>query len=397
LARLGPDAGSALEMALQAARGWSLMQTRGSIPPTTAAWTATLELAVQLGDIDYQLRAMWGMWAGLLNKTELRAALALAEKFYETAMKSVQPSDMWVGDRMVGYILHLLGEQDVARVRIERMLGQYETPEIGSLMIRFVFDQRATSRCFLSRILWLQGFPDRAAAEIDNVLEGALRTGDVLTLCQVLVQACCPVAIFIGDLIRLGRFVDLLIDHSERNALDFWHAWGRCFKGVLLIRKGHAHVGLTLLRAALADLREIEYGVYYVVFLSEFAEASGRAGNVGQGLAAIDEALTRCERNEEFWCKAELLRIRGDLVLREKAPRATLKAERLFTQSLELARKQKSLSWELRTALALSRLWRDQQRGGEAHALLSPIYARFTEGFTSEDLRAAEQLLCELV
>jgi predicted ATPase len=396
LARLDADADPRREMALRAALAWSLMQTRGSTPPTTTAWTATLEIAERLGDIDYQLRALWGLWAGLLNKSELRGALALAERFCDIAAASADPSDLSVGDRMVGYILHLLGEHAAARRRIERMLGRYETPVTGARMIRFVFDQRATARCFLSRILWLQGHPDQASAVVDDVVSWASQSNDVLTLCQVLVQAACPVSIFVGDLSRLGRFVEMLLDHAERNALDFWHAWGRCFKGVLLIRRGHAHVGLTLLRAALADLRDIQYGVYYVVFLGEFAEASGRAGNVGQGLSAIDEALARSEQNEEYWYKAELLRIRGDLVVRGEGANAAGEAEKSLRQSLVLSREQEALSWELRTALSLSRLWRDNQRGAEAHALLAPIYGRFKEGFGTDDLRAAKQLLGEL-
>jgi predicted ATPase len=163
-----------------------------------------------------------------------------------------------------------------------------------------------------------------------------------------------------------------------------------------LIRRGHAHVGLTLLRAALAELRNIQYGVYYIVFLGEYAEASGRAGNVAQGLAAIDEALARCERNEERWYVAELLRIKGDLVLRGGEPSAAGEAEDYLQRSLALAREQQTPSWALRTALSLCRLWRNAGRGGQARALLAPLYARFGEGFETEDLRAAGELLDEL-
>jgi predicted ATPase len=228
-------------------------------------------------------------------------------------------------------------------------------------------------------------------------VNASLSANDVLSLCQVLVQAACPVSLFVGDLARLGQFVEMLTESAERNALEFWQAWGRCFKGVLLIRRGHAHVGLTLLRAGLADLREIEYGVYYIVFLGEYAEASGLAGNVGQGLAAIDEALLRSHRNEESWYAAELMRIRGDLVLRARGANAAAEAERILKDSLAISQRQKTLSWELRTALSLSRLWRDEQRGAEAYALLAPIYGKFTEGFGTADLQAAKQLLDELV
>ena len=276
------------------------------------------------------------------------------------------------------------------------MVSRYVPPVIGSQMIRFVFDQRATARCFLARILWLQGFPEQAAAAADDIVEGALRGADVLSICQVLVQAGCPVSLFVGDMDKLGRYVEALLDYSARNTLDFWRAWGRCFKGVLLIRRGDAAEGLTLLRAALSELRHIEYGVYYVVFLGEYAEASGRAGEVAQGLVAIDEALERAERNEERWYLPELLRIRGELALREGTPRSANEAEKWLRQSLDLAREQETRSWELRTTSSLCRLWREQGRISEAHAQLAPLLEQFEEGFGTEDLRAAKELLSGL-
>jgi predicted ATPase len=229
-----------------------------------------------------------------------------------------------------------------------------------------------------------------------DIVDGALQASDVLSLCQVLVHVGCPVSLFVGDREKLGRFVELLLDYSARNALDFWHVWGRCFKGVLLIRQGQTHAGLTLLRAALVELRDIRYGVYYAVFLGEFAEASGRVDSAAQGLAAIDEALARSERNEERWYIPELLRIKGALALRAGGPRAVSEAETFLQQSLDLARRQHTPSWELRTALDLCRLWRDAGRASQARSLLAPLYSRFTEGFDTEDLRAARELLSEL-
>ena len=150
------------EMRLYATRGWCLMQTRGSLPETQAAWTRVLEISERLGDADYQLRALWGLWAGLLNRSEFRTALEVAERFSELAAREPSGTDPLIGNRMVGYILHLMGDQEQARRYIERMLDRYEVPTIGAQIIRFVFDQRATARCFLARILWLQGFADQA-------------------------------------------------------------------------------------------------------------------------------------------------------------------------------------------------------------------------------------------
>ena len=385
-----------LEMRLYAARAWSLMQTRGFVAETEAAWSRVREISEQQGNIDYQLRAIWGLWAGLLNRGELGSALTLAKQFCELAAQHSNIADTFVGDRMIGYILHLMGDQTQARQHIERMLSRYEAPAIGAHIIRYVFDQRATAQCFFARILWLQGFPDQAMRLVKSVVDGAQAGNDVLSLCQVLVQAACPLAFFVGDLAAAKRYVSMLVEHSERQALVFWQAYGRCFQGMLLIKGGDLVEGLAMLGAALERLREIRFGVYYGVFLGEFADALRRVGKVKEGLAAIDEALARSERNDERWYLAELLRIKGALLLCRSEPDAWREAERYFLESLDWARRQQTPAWELRTSISLGMLWQRQSRLDDARNLVGSGYARFKEGSKTADLQTAGQFLAEL-
>jgi predicted ATPase len=126
------------------------------------------------------------------------------------------------------------------------------------------------------------------------------------------------------------------------------------------------------------------------------AEALGRAGQIAEGLAAIEEAIERSEHTEDCWLIAELLRIRGELLLLEGAPEASAAAEDHYQKGLDWARRQGALSWELRCATSLARLWRDQARRDEARELLAPVYYRFTEGFATADLKAAKALLDDL-
>src|SRR5256714_4488275 len=100
------------------------------------------------------------------------------------------------------------------------------------------------------------------------------------------------------------------------------------------------------------------------------------------------DAIARVEKGAVGWCAPEILRARG-----ENTPAA---AELLYSQSLVLARRQGALSWEMRTATSLARLWRDQDRIREARDLVASTYARFSEGFDTADLRAAKSLLEEL-
>jgi predicted ATPase len=185
----------------------------------------------------------------------------------------------------------------------------------------------------------------------------------------------------------------MVLDSSATHALPFVRAGGHCFHANLLTRNGDFDTGLRLLRTALEQGPEASSQPGVSWFLGELAEGLGRAGQIAQGLEAIDKALARSERNEERWCVAELLRIRGELLLLQDAPEAAAAAEDHFGQALDWACRQGALAWELRAATSLARLLRDQGRSAEALALLQPVYDRFAEGFETVDLKAAKHVL----
>jgi predicted ATPase len=185
----------------------------------------------------------------------------------------------------------------------------------------------------------------------------------------------------------------MLLDHSAKLGMAVWQAGGRCLKGALLLKRGRIKAGLQLLRSALDELRETGSVPRYSTFLGVLAEGLAKAGQMGAGRVAVDEALARSESNQEHWCVAELRRIKGALVLLENGPDAAAAAERHFRQALDWARRQGALSWELRAATGLARMWRDQGRGKEARELLAPVYGRFTEGFATADLKIAKSFL----
>lgn len=155
---------------------------------------------------------------------------------------------------------------------------------------------------------------------------------------------------------------------------------------------GDTAAGLQLLGAALDELRETAFSGHYMTLLGGFAGALGRAGQVAEGLVAIEEALTRSDRTQARWYVAELLRVKGELILLRGAPNCVEAGQDQFLKSLDWARRQGALAWELRTATSLARLY-DKGRTEEARELLAPIYNRFTEGFGTADLIAAKALL----
>jgi len=101
------------------------------------------------------------------------------------------------------------------------------------------------------------------------------------------------------------------------------------------------------------------------------------------------------ETTNESWSEAEVNRIAGEIA--RKSPETdAAKAETYFDRALVVARQQQAKSWELRAAISLARLWRDQGKPQQARELLAPVYGWFTEGFDTLDLKEAKALLEEL-
>jgi predicted ATPase/DNA-binding winged helix-turn-helix (wHTH) protein len=383
------------EMRLRAALGASLRYTRGAVPEVGTAWTRALEIAESLVDVEYQLRALWGLWFFYSASSRHRAALELAQRLSALATQLPASNDRTIGERAIGISQHYLGDQPRARLHIDRALPDCVVTADRSHPIRFQIDQLVMTRVFLARILWLQGFPDQAMRAAEASLEDARAGKHGLSLCYALSLASCPIALAGGDLVAAEHYVGMLLDHSSRHALAFWGAWGRSFQGALVSKRGDAAGGLRLLRAGFNELSQARSARSRGIELL-MAEAMGQTGQIAEGLAAIDEAIEHSERTQEAWLMAELLRVRGELLLSQQAAGATAAAEQHFRQSLDWARRQGALFWELRAAASLAQLLRGEGRISDAKSLLRPVYDRFTEGFDTADLIAVRQLLDDL-
>jgi predicted ATPase len=186
----------------------------------------------------------------------------------------------------------------------------------------------------------------------------------------------------------------MLLEQSTKHSLPLWAALVRSDRGLLLIKRGGLDAGLRLLRAGYDEFGEGRVARWLTTFREAVAgEALGRTGKIGDGLVLVEEAIDHAERTEERWVFAELLRVKGELLLLQGAPGAAATAEDHFRQALDWARRCGALASELRAATNLARLLRDQSRAADALALAQPVYDRFTEGFDTADLMAAKALL----
>ncbi|MBV8453187.1 MAG: hypothetical protein JOZ29_13090 [Deltaproteobacteria bacterium] len=381
------------EMQLLAALGAALVWTKGPGPDADAAFANALKIAVSLDDGDYQIRVLWGLWSSHFNSGRIRMSLDTARQLRELATSHGDTVATLVGERSIGMSLFYLGDHTNSRRHAEAMLHGYLRPRDRSHIVRFQFDPRVVARTLLSKLLWAQGFPDQALNEIHGVVQEATTVGHPMSLALALAQGACPVTLLSGDLTAADRFINLLQRHALEHALHLWHAWGTCFGAMLLIARGSNDEGLEALDRTLNELPQGAFFEHYAGIRAALAEAFGRAGALYKGHATIDDALRRSERDEERWYVAEFLRIKGELHLLEDTPRATSEAEQCFRRSLDCARQQDALSWELRTSTSLARLHQALGQMAEARDALAPIYGRFSEGFQTADLKAARALL----
>jgi tetratricopeptide (TPR) repeat protein len=259
-------------------------------------------------------------------------------------------------------------------------------------LIRFGTDMQVSALCYQAVTFWSLGFADKAIRAGRDAIKEARGVHHPVSLCLALAAPSSILLAKMGDLEAAEHCIDELVDHSDKHSLIPYHAFGLCSKGGLMAARGDLASAERWLRSGLERTREVAYYLFYAFFLGELADVLASAGRLDEGLAEIDAALRYAEQSESLWCMPEVLRTKGSILAKHDPP-ALAAAEHHFVRSLEWARRQQALSWELRAAISLAELWRGQQRVAEARELLDSVYARFTEGFATADLQHARTLL----
>ena len=385
-----------LQMQLHLGLGLTLNLSMGSVESARIALANALEFAESLGDLEAQLLTLWAQWVSHCNTGECRATRSIAERFSAVARRTGDRTVTLVADRLMGYTLQHEGEQREAQHCFERVLDLYFAPADQRYSLLPQFDQRVLARAMLARVLWLQGYVDQAIDQARRSLEDAKGTDYELSICEALRLAVCPVTLMTGDFAAAARAVAMLIEVATNRNATFWKIVGHCLKGKLLIMRGEFRAGADLLRVELEMCEKGGWAVWFPEFLGALAEGLAGLGRLTEALATVDQGLERADRGGERYYVAELLRIKGELLLRQAGEYSVPGAEDCFHGAQVIAQEQGALFWELRTALSLARLRVRQERQDDAREILAPVYARFTEGFETADLKHAKALLEQL-
>jgi predicted ATPase len=378
------------EMRLHAALGASIQNAA----EMGAAFTKVLNIAESLSDTEYQLRALRGLYFFHTGQGHYRSALPFAQKFHDLATSGPNLSDRLFGERMLGSAEHFLGDHVSARRHLEQVLSRYSATDYGrdvlrfQDVIRFQTDVQFSARVFLTRVLWVQGFPDQALRTVEQSLGEAQATGHAMSQCYALALAACPISLWTGDFFAAAQYTKALLDISRKRGLLHWAAFGLLYQKALALRGVDIDTG-SQLDTPVDDTAQASPNFRSLAGLCDMAEAMVQARRGVEGLAVLDQGI---DHSEAGWIRPELLRLRGELLLLQN-PSSARMSEDLFREALKAAHDQVAFSWELRAATSLARLLHHQGRPTDAVACLQPVYGRFTEGFGTADLIAAKQLL----
>ena len=166
-------------------------------------------------------------------------------------------------------------------------------------------------------------------------------------------------------------------------------------RGAIQALTGKASDAITMIPSGIAAWQSSGSVVFVPWYVAHMAKSMAELGRFDEARQHMAEALAAIEKTGERWCESDVRRIAGEIAL--LGPEQDIsKAEAHFERALAIGREQQAKSWELRAAISLARLWRDQGKRDEARELLAPVYGWFTEGFDTLDLKKAKILLDEL-
>jgi predicted ATPase len=387
------DVNPLLQLQLYMALTSALISAMGPAQQVSVFLTKLLEIAEDVDDIDAQLRALRHLNTIHVLTGNNYEAMAAVFRLSEVAHRTGDAAVMRLADRLMANRLQSAGNFSEARLYFTRVL-QSRVKVLDQQRASWPhFDDRALARAWLARQLWLQGFADKAADEVDASLEELQPADHPLSYCQVLYYGGCSVAFLSGNFGAAERAILRLIDVATTFNATFWNIAGRCLEGRLLIERHEFAKGSAQLEEMLDASRRAGWLMSHPELKGALARAFVELGQHDEALGAVNEALAIASLGGEQWYVAELFRIKGELLLRPGPNQSFAAAKRDFERAISVARKQEALAFELRAALSLSRFMISQHRHGQVLQILEPLFDRFSEGLDAPDLRAARAIL----
>jgi predicted ATPase len=391
------------QITLQVMHMHTLMHVKGYAAPETKVATERAHLLIEqakaLGEPPEDewvvFSVLQGFFAANLNAFNGDAMRALAAQYLSLAEKHGGTGQRMIGYGLTGQALVYTGDIAHGRAHLDRALALCDPSQDRVLAAQVSIDPLVTNLNVRSFSLWFLGYPHGALADADKALSVARKSDKPATLLQAL-TFLEVIYLLCGDYAKSTSLSDEQILLADKMGAWYWKMFGIVGRGHVPALTEDASGAIQMLTTGINAIRSAGGAtVSFPINLSWLAVAQSRAGHFDEAWGCIDEAITLTERTNERWFEAEVHCIAGEIALKSPASDAG-KAQEYFERALGVSRKQQARSWELRAAMSMARLWRDQGKRNEARDLLAPVYGWFTEGFDTLDLKEAKVLLDEL-
>jgi class 3 adenylate cyclase/predicted ATPase len=333
---------------------------------------------------------LYGSWVASFIAFNGDVMRELATRFLSLAKKQDATVPIMIGHRLMGTTLTATGDIAQARAHHDQGIALYEPAKHRPLVTRFGQDAGVTGLSFRSLTLWFLGYPEAALADVDHALKIAREIGQAATLMFALAVTNFTLIFSRSCAAARARINELIALADEKGALQR-KAEGITQKGCVLALVGEASDSVQMINSGMTAWQSTGATVWVPLYLSYLAMAYAQLGQVDDASRCIGEAITTMETTKERWYEAEVYRVAGEIAL--KSPERATKAQAYFERALAIARVQQAKSWELRVAMSMARLWRDQGKRDEARDFLAPVYGWFTQGLDTRDLKEAKALL----
>jgi len=389
------------ELTLLLALGSPLLAAKGYASPELGrAYARAGELCKQIDESPQLFQALALLCWFYLSRAELKKAYKLGEQLISLSQRLQDPILVAVANWTLGLCLLYLGEFSSARAPLEQVVKFYD-PQQHSFLA-FIFGQDAGVSClaWLGWALWFLGYPDQALKRCKEALVLAKKLNHPFTLAFAHGIAGWYFYSLTHEFQAAKEHSEAIIKLGKKEGFGLMQALEPFLRGVERSTEGNVEEGIKLMRQGLAAYRAIGTEMQLPHFFGILGELCEKTGEVKEGFRAVTEALAAVNKSGERYYEAELFRIKGELVLKKARVEDKTKqeeAEECFRQAIDISRRQKAKSWELRAVMSLCRMLYKQGKKSKARQLLDDIYSWFTEGFDSPDLKEAKTLLDEML
>jgi adenylate cyclase len=378
------------ELVLQLALGELLMMVKGyGAPEVGEVYTRAHTLCQDVGEPSQLCRTLQGLYRFHLVRGQLRMAGEVSQQLFRLASRQHDTTLVLESYMDLGLVAFYRGDPVAARAHLEQSLRLSDVQLPPPSLFSGGHEIRVTTLIFLALALWMLGYADQALQRSQEALARAQQVAHPPSLAWAHIFTAV-LSQYRRDMAAVQAHAETVMALATVQGLGHRLAQGRILQGWALAMQGDAATGVAHLQQGLVATQGTGQMLHRPYSLALLAEVHGQAGQPEAGLSILDEALVLPGATDDFWWKAELYRLKGELLLRLPHPDIP-QATACLHQALDVARRQQAKALELRAALSLSRLCQQQGQRDQARQLLTDVCGRFTEGGEAPDLQEARR------